>query len=274
VYYRNGSLPPLTPVVKNLIIANVLVLIAQFTFTQSGMVDMYKLFAQHHFLSPDFRPWQIITACFMHADFRHLLGNMIGIYVFGSWLENVWGAKKFLKFYIICGIGAGIISGIATYIETYGALTQINQFLSNPSLAGYKSIVASYNFYDLEGTAAEIASTWTSQPNSPAAAGRAFELITSLKEFTTSGIALGASGALFGLIAGSAYLFPNDTVYVQFFIPVKIKWLALFYGVGELYLALLNNPQDQVGHVAHLGGGLVGFVLVYYWNKSNRRNFY
>ncbi|MDX1937349.1 MAG: rhomboid family intramembrane serine protease [Flavihumibacter sp.] len=104
--------------------------------------------------------------------------------------------------------------------------------------------------------------------------GQAYDLVYSVKTLITSGIALGASGALFGLIAGSAYLFPNDTVYVQFLIPIKIKWLALFYGVGELYLALLNNPQDQVGHVAHLGGGLVGFVLVYYWNKTNRRNFY
>lgn len=273
MYFRNGTLPPLTPVVKNLIIANVLVLVAQFTFSQNGLVDMYQLFAQHHFLSPHFRPWQLLTACFMHANFSHLLGNMIGIYVFGSWLEKVWGAKKFLKFYLICGIGAGIISGLATYIETFGAIEQINAFLATPDFKKFNELVSTQAYIKFEGVG-ELLNAWSKNQARPDLAGQAFELVTALKSFETSGIALGASGALFGLIAGSAYLFPNDTIYVQFFIPVKMKWLALFYGAGELFLALQNNPQDQVGHVAHLGGGLVGFILVYYWNKKNRRNFY
>jgi membrane associated rhomboid family serine protease len=106
-----------TPVVLNLIIANVVVYVAQMMF---GGIDskVTDLFALHHYKSDEFRPHQIITHMFMHGGFTHLLFNMFGLWMFGTTIERVWGAKRFFIFYLSCGIGAALAQ-LGSYAFTY-----------------------------------------------------------------------------------------------------------------------------------------------------------
>ena len=234
--FRNSFFLPVTAVVKNLIIANVIIFIAQRMFSGSGFY-LEQYFAEHHFMSPDFRPHQLLTAVFMHGSWGHLFGNMLALFFFGSKLEMVWGAKRFLQFYLICGIGASLISSGVTFLATFPRIEELD-------------------------AAMQLAS------------GDQYNLLLEERMNLTGGISLGASGAVFGILAAAAYLFPNDIIYIDLFIPMKMKWMALLYGGIELLMAIQNNPNDQVGHVAHLGGGLVGFLFVYFGYRRNNKRYY
>ena len=101
-------------VTKNLLIINILVFIA--TYVVRGMnIDLNDIFGLHFFLAPDFRIWQFFTYMFMHGGFTHILMNMFMLWMFGMVVENVWGPKKFLFYYIVCGVGAGLCQELAQY---------------------------------------------------------------------------------------------------------------------------------------------------------------
>jgi membrane associated rhomboid family serine protease len=263
---------PLTPIVKNLLIINGLIFLAQYTFETRFPVN--ELFAQHHFLSKDFRPHQLLTYMFMHASFGHLFGNMLGLYFFGTKLEMVWGAKRFLTFYLVCGIGAGIISGLATLAETYPVISDLNFLQEHSTVRNFNMLLSKYDWIR-EGIRPEFTAMVNANTPDPAIQKMIFSAADQLKEAATRGTVVGASGAVFGLIAGAAYLFPNDLILIYLLFPVKLKWIALAYGAFELYAAIQNNPQDQVAHVAHLGGALIGFLMVYFsYRRGNRRKLF
>jgi membrane associated rhomboid family serine protease len=270
--YSNRMFLPLTPVVKNLLIINGLVFLAQVTFQNS--FPIHEMFAQHHFLSKDFRLYQIITAMFMHGSFGHLLGNMLGVYFFGTKLEMVWGPKRFLTFYLICGIGANIISGVSTLAETYPLISDLNFLQEHSSVRNFNMLLSKYDWIR-EVITPEFKAMLNANPPDPALNKMIFSAADELRELATRSTLLGASGAVFGLIAGAAYLFPNDVFYIYALFPLKLKWIALGYGVVELYLAIQNNPQDPVAHIAHLGGALIGFLMVYFsYRRGNRRKLF
>ncbi len=106
-----GSFQVLPPVIKNLLIINALVWLAQVTVGKQGMVPMENLFALHYVKSELYKPWQFVTYMFLHDpnNFFHILFNMFALWMFGSTLENLWGTKRFLLFYLICGVGAAIV---------------------------------------------------------------------------------------------------------------------------------------------------------------------
>ena len=198
-----GSMPP---VVKNLLIINGLVFMAQLVFDKQGF-RFTEYGALWDWESGNFRVWQLITHMFMHSpgNFTHILFNMLGLYIFGTRLEYFWGAKRFLQFYLICGIVAGIAQ-----------------------------LLIQNNF-----------------------------------------IAVGASGAVMGVLTAFAYLFPNERLIMfPIFIPVKAKYIVPALIALDLFSGIANTPGDQVAHWAHLGGALAGFVIVWFWNKTNRRKFY
>jgi membrane associated rhomboid family serine protease len=153
--------------------------------------------------------------------------------MFGSILENYWGAKRFLIFYMVSGIGAGIAHLAVLYGEFAPIMSQIHalpleeqqQYLLDPNLA-------------------------------------------------FNGTTVGASGAVFGCLAAFGYLFPNSLIYLYFLVPIKAKWMVLGYAALELFSGVRASAGDNVAHWAHLGGGLVGLLLVIYWNRNNRRTFY
>lgn len=206
-YYREDNFPP---IVKNLMIINALVFLAQISFD-----PMYALTARIALWpvdSPFFQPYQIVTHMFSHGSWGHILFNMFALWLFGKTLESRWGPKRFLFCYLASGIGA---AALHLAVEHY-----------------------------MGGVAP----------------------------------AVGASGAIMGIIISFAYLFPNTQLYVPLMlltpIPIKAKWAAIIYVATDLFSGIARASGDNVAHFAHLGGALTGFILVLIWNKTDRRNFY
>jgi membrane associated rhomboid family serine protease len=232
-FTRPSSFPP---VVKNLIIINVLVYIAQVTI-QTGF-DLEDHFALHDIQSFYFKPYQLLTHMFMHGGFTHLLFNMIALWMFGSILENYWGPKRFLTFYLLCGLGAALLHLGVLYLEMKPAWDYIRSFpggMDDPRL---------YNT----------------------------DILVMNKAINSA--TLGASGAIFGCLAAFGYLFPNSMIYMYFMFPMKAKWFVLIYGALELFMGIRNSAGDSVAHFAHLGGAITGFIIVYFWNKRRRKTLY
>lgn len=225
-----------TPIVLNLIIINVLAYIAQISITPFNLTEWGSL---HYITSPLFKPHQFLTNMFLHdtGGISHLLFNMFGLWMFGSVLESYFGAKRFLLFYLICGLGAG---ALIQFTVPYSAE------LFSKSAAGLNA--AAENGV----TAKEIMQAYKDQYS-----------------------VIGASGAIMGIMAAFAYLFPNTQMYVMFIpIPVKAKYVIPVMVLIDLFGGVRQIAGDNIGHFAHLGGALAGFLLVLFWNKTNRQTFY
>ncbi|MFN5183981.1 MAG: rhomboid family intramembrane serine protease [Bacteroidota bacterium] len=240
-FQRSFGFGTLPVVVKNLIIINVIVFIGSLIILSKNEY-LYNLLIVHYFQSDLFRPHQLVTAMFMHASFGHLLGNMLGLWVFGSMLENVWGPKKFLIFYMVCGLGANVCDQIYLFLKYYSEISVLQQ-----QLEGARGLMES-----------EMILT----------------RLMELKRDAFSYASLGASGAVYGLIMGAALLFPNTELYLYFMIPIKLKYLAIIYGAIEVFAAMSSGGSgDNIAHLVHLGGMLFGFILIMIWRRD-RRNFY
>ena len=236
--YKSSSFSQLPEIVKNLLIINGLFFFATISLQKLG-IDLVKIFGLHQFQSEDFRPYQLVTHFFMHGSLTHLFFNMFALWMFGKVLENIWGAKRFLIYYIVTALGAAIIHLMVTQFQIIEISSQFPQLLD-------LAIEGKYN------------------PN-----------ISSSKRLTQLVLTptVGASGAVFGLLLAFGMLFPNTLLYVYFAIPIKAKYFVMVYGALELYSGLSNNPADNVAHFAHLGGMLFGYILIKYW-KKNSSSFY
>ena len=244
--YRPSSFRHLPEVVKNLLIINGLFFLATITLDSMGF-DMYLFFGLHQFQSPDFMPHQLITHLFMHGNFTHLFFNMFALWMFGKVLENVWGGKKFLIYYMITGLGAAAIHlGVSQY-EIMSLQAQISSNDLNTILNEGGNILAGGQNYTnpIMGKLNLLIHTPT----------------------------VGASGAVFGVLLAFGMLFPNALLYIYLAIPIKAKYFVILYGLLELYAGISNNPADNVAHFAHLGGMIFGFLLIKYWRK-NSNTFY
>jgi membrane associated rhomboid family serine protease len=242
-YTRPDRFPP---IIKNLIIINVLVYAAQvilanqYAITEKLMLwpvmpeKLHDLLVAANFLdsSQKFQPYQIATHMFAHAPppgIYHILFNMFTLWMFGRVLENVWGAKRFLTFYLACGLGAAALHLGMQYFRCEQLLTAFN----NNDMAGIQSKL---------GAVAP---------------------------------ALGASGAIMGVMAAFAYLFPNTELFIMFLpFPIKAKWAMLGLAAIDLFGGVAKISGDNLAHFAHLGGALTGFIIVLLWNKTNRKTLY
>lgn len=231
--YSPGNFNELPVVVKNLLIINGLLFLATISLNNIG-IDLVKIFGLHQFQSNDFRPHQIITHLFMHGSFTHLFFNMFALWMFGKILENIWGQKKFLIYYMITGIGAAAIHLIFCQYQIINISNQI------PDLIDI-AIEGKYN------------------PSIPLSKKLTQLIITPT---------VGASGAVFGLLLAFGMLFPNALLYLYFAIPIKAKYFVIGYGLIELYAGISNNPADNVAHFAHLGGMIFGYFLIKYWKQD------
>ncbi len=267
--FRPTSFQILPVVIKNLLIINVLVFLAQQTLRASGLTIMEDLFGLHHVSSPLFQPWQIITHLFLHGDFMHLFGNMFALWMFGARLENLWGPKRFLTFYFLCGIGAALIQLASLWIQ-YSEL--LNQFMAIKLHPTSEAIVAFYRQFGLDENL--VFKNYLDNPGSALSSQQAVDYISNVSYSAISHATIGASGAVFGILAAFVYLYPNTYIYLYLLFPIKTKWIGLFYFGTEIYSGIVNSAGDNIAHWAHIGGGLVGFLLVLTWNKKNRRNFY
>ena len=271
----------LPPVIKNLLIINGLFFLATMAAGSAFNIDLNKILGLHYVFASDFRPFQYITYMFMHSstDFKHILFNMFALWMFGNAIENVWGSKRFLIYYMLTGVGAAIIYTFWIHIEISPVVNAVDYFLANPSLEGFSAFRNSSHFivanYEIQNSFNDFVNTYnrliTTDKN--AALQEAIRFMSDYKEsYMNAHTIVGASGAVYGILLAFGMMFPNQIIYLYFAIPVKAKWLVLGFGALELYSGISNNPGDNVGHFAHLGGMLVGLVIILYWKKKGILN--
>jgi membrane associated rhomboid family serine protease len=236
--YRPGGFGYLPVVTKNIIIISVIMFVATNLLKFQG-IDLVAYFGLHYHLAQDFRPHQFITYIFMHGDIMHIAFNMFGVYIFGQVLEEMWGPKRYLAFYLLTGLGAALAHYVILHLQISHLLSAVNLELDTFDLTTHERI----------------------------------ERIDYKYAVLNSHVIIGASGSLFGLLGGFGMLFPNRHVYLYFLFPIKAKWLVIFYGAAELFSAIESNPADNVAHFAHIGGLIVGVFIVMLWRRD-RNNFY
>ncbi len=245
----------LPPVTKNLLILNVLFFFAANVLETKG-INISQLLGAHYFNSFLFKPFQIITHMFMHSltDYFHIIFNMLLLVMFGSHLERIWGPKKYFIFYFSCGLGA-----IALY-NTIG-VWQIFELKEQLLMDGYDLSSLNNKIFNEKYDLISINSNKSNQ-------------ILSDYILMTKSTIVGASGAIFGLLSGFALLFPNTKLMLLFPpIPIKAKYLIGGYLILETYNSFFNT-NDQIAHLAHVGGAIVGILMVIIWRKTDRQNFY
>jgi membrane associated rhomboid family serine protease len=236
---RRRGIMGMPPVVLNLIIINAIFLLVSSLFADK--IDLYQILGLHYYQSADFGTWQFVSYMFMHGGFTHLLFNMFALWMFGTILEQVWGPKRFLTFYMVTGIGAGIVQMIVAYIR-------------------WQSFEAVLSPDQIEMVLSKGPGMWAQRMTFTDEAMAGLNRILNTPT-------VGASGAVFGILLAFGMMFPNSLIYVFFAIPIKAKYFVLIYGVLELYFGISGN-QDGVAHFAHLGGMVFGYFLIKYWKKK------
>lgn len=240
--YRPGGFNILPPVVKNLLIINGLFFLATIALEQFNLIHVLGL---HAFESPLFKPYQLITHFFMHGGWAHIIFNMFALWMFGNGLENYWGPKKFLFYYLFTGLGAAALHLGVIEWQLHELMAEMSpEQISVVMQEGPSAILTNQNFIDPQ--LAEL-------------------------NLLLNGPTVGASGAVFGVLLAFGMTFPNTIIYLYFAIPIKAKYFVMLYGGLELYLGIQNAPGDNVAHFAHLGGMLFGYFLIKYWNKNRFR---
>jgi membrane associated rhomboid family serine protease len=261
------------PVVKNLLIINGILFFATYAFIQSFGIDLTENLALYNLSSSKFRIWQLITHLFMHASLMHLFSNMFALWMFGSILENFLGSKRFLNYYILTGIGASILFMGVQYIELSPVQKNVDIYTSTPSAANFRIFIQENVPTQIQPQFYQISEYYDANTTSLEAKNASVKLANEYLEAKTNTATLGASGAVFGILLAFGMLFPNTLIYIYFFFPMKAKYLVILYGLFELYSGVVNNPGDNVAHFAHLGGMLIGFILIKIWNIKRPDQF-
>lgn len=279
--YRPSGFGYLPVVTKNILIINVLVFAATELLKISNGIDLTDYLGLHYYAANAFKPHQFVTYLFMHGNFSHILFNMIGVYVFGQVLEQIWGPKKYLVFYVLTGFGAAIAEYVVMSFSVGPVMDSILAVQNHLSQSTFEALLNTSDFqstlsFDFIGTYNEFVQKYNQAilEKSPRAMALASQFLIDYKnQFLDSKVIIGASGSLFGLLGAFGMLFPNRYLYLYFFFPIKAKWLVTAYGAFELISGLQNNASDNVAHFAHLGGLFVGILLVVLWRRD-REQFY
>ncbi|MEM7187334.1 MAG: rhomboid family intramembrane serine protease [Bacteroidota bacterium] len=247
----------ITNTVKHLIIINALFFVGK--LAMPGVFD--NLFSLYYYENPNFRFWQPVTHMFMHGGFGHILLNMFGLYMFGSPLEAQWGRTKFLFFYFSAGLGAALIHTLVNYYHF-----QVGYDILSSAGLSQAEIVQQIE---------EIWRQWQSNPtggyqvlNIDGMDGDKWSQMTSAYKVS----ALGASGAVYGILVAFGLLYPNVELMLIFLpIPIKAKYFIPVLLLMDLFSGLtgISLFGQGIAHWAHLGGALFGFIMAYYWKKNS-----
>ena len=186
----------LPPAVKHLLIINVMCYLLYYALSRQHIIDLNYWLGIWTPSSGMFRIWQPLTYMFMHGSFDHLFFNMFSLWMFGAVLERYWGTRRFVFYYLVCGIGAGLLNMLVPGVH----------------------------------------------------------------------LSVGASGAVYALLLAFGMMFPNEYIYLYFLVPIKTKWFIIGMIALELFEGIFRS-YDGVAHFAHLGGMLIGFLLILYWRK-------
>lgn len=253
-----GGLPP---VVKNLLIINGLFYLLKMSFGNDalGRNELDGILGMHYMGSPLFKPWQLVTHMFMHGDIGHLFLNMFALYMFGGPMEQRWGSKRFLTYYLLTGLGAAMLHmGVNAF--------EVNR--DEVALAAY-GVDADAVKVAAAQSATDISATEFTLSDVAETSGAPMDTVLQLF-YDYVGTMIGASGAVFGVLLAFGMYFPNTQLFLLFPpIPIKAKYFVIGYGVLELFAGITQSPGDNVAHFAHLGGMLFGFVLIRYWRKKD-----
>lgn len=277
--YRPSSFNTLPLVIKNLLIINGLLFLATWVFKNQFGWNLVDTLGLHYFSSELFQPYQFVTYMFMHGGIDHIFFNMFALWMFGNVLENVWGPKRFLIFYMVTGIGAALIYMGYEAFHFYQIQQSVDAFLANPIPEEYYALVKKHFgvYLEIPENQAQIDAFFTSWNNNLSSSQiyiqQAMTDINQFVSFQKSNPVVGASGSVFGVLLAFGMLFPNTLLYIYFLFPIKAKYFVILYGALELFMGIANNPGDNVAHFAHLGGMLFGFILIKLWSKK-RNNFY
>ncbi len=265
--YRSSQFNRMPPVVLNLILINVIVYVASYILQQQHMMSLEDKLGLHYFTSSLFYPFQFVTHMFMHGSIMHIAANMYALWMFGVLLENFWGPRRFLLFYFVCGIGGGLLFSLVNAIELHQLHQAVMVVVNHPTDAALNDLI---NAHPWATEATRDAAVNISKQQIPDA-DAVQQIAMLLYQGYTDVPAVGASGAIFGLLAAFGMLFGNTEIALLFFpIPMKAKYFVLLYAAFELY-AGLTNTEPGVAHFAHLGGALFGFILVKIWQRDRRR---
>lgn len=226
----NRNFPPVT---RHLIIINLIMWFAEIIMPRFN-VDLVNILGLHYFGASDFNAAQLITNMFLHdtSSFGHIFFNMFSLWMFGRVIEQAWGSKRYLLFYITCGLSASLLQELVWYLQCMDVPSIIN---------------ISYG-------------------------GQIFSMARG--EFLNNILAIGASGAVFGLLLAFGMILPNAAIYLFFIpIPIKAKYFVVGYGLIELFFGVSSTMPglqglDNVAHFAHLGGMIGGLILILLWRKK------
>ncbi len=238
----------ITPVVKQLLIINIIF------FIGSQLVPVAEsYFALYYFENPMFKVWQPLSHMFMHGGIAHIFFNMFALYSFGSALEHFWGGNKFLFFYISCGLGAALLHSFINYLEFRNELSYLidSGFKKDDVLSLLNQNMFDRRWLDIIGQdGVDVLSISYHTP------------------------AVGASGAVYGLLVAFAFMFPNAELALMFIpIPIKAKYfvpgiLAIDLFLGFKGSSIFGAGSTGIAHFAHIGGALTGFIMMWYWKKN------
>ncbi len=278
--YRPAGFRILPPVVKNLIIINTLFFLATMAL-EKYHIDLINLLGLHYPGAPNFKIYQFFTYMFLHGGWEHILFNMFALWMFGNVMENVWGGKKFLIYYILTGLGSGVVYIIWIHFELAPNLDMLHSITAHPTVQGIEEYFSKYGFRigEINSLISQADINQFNQNVIMLGSGTATphiiqQIVTFLstykEEMINQMVVIGASGAIFGILLAFGMMFPNSLIYVYFAIPVKTKWFVIGYGLLELFSGISNRPGDNVAHFAHVGGMLVGLIIVLYWKKRGK----
>lgn len=219
-----NNIPTIT---RNLLVINVVVFLATYALRGLG-IDLNDLLGLHFMLAPDFHFYQLFTYMFAHGGWSHIFFNMFALWMFGCIVERTWGPRKFLFYYIACGVGAGLFQELAQFAQFY--------MLAADLLPDFRFS----QVYEVAAANARYLNLWTT---------------------------VGASGAIYGILLAFGMLYPEERMFIfPLPVPIKAKWFVVGYAAVEMFMAL-STPGDGVAHLAHLGGMVIGFFLIRYWRR-------
>jgi len=262
----------ITPAIKNILIINFAIFLID-AFVLNGVINDFLML--QFVLSDNFIFVQLIGYMWLHDSFGHIFSNMIILFFLGPMLEEYLGPKRFLQFYLIVGLGAGLLYAIINFVQIYPDIIAANDYISNPS---YET----FNEYVFEGLPkqikanngeflARIMEEYRLHPEDKQIEAEtvklASEVYSSARQGYSGGM-LGASGAVFGVLMAIGLLFPERVINIYFVLPVKIKYVVLFLGAYTIYNQLNQREGDYVSHLTHLTGMLVAVILLRIWKNK------
>ncbi len=260
----------LTPTVRNLLLINVIAYLLPRILGLSGINNLLGLY---YFDSPNFYPFQFFTYMFSHGGLMHIFFNMLMLFFLGPLLEQFWGAKRFLTFYLITGIGAGFIYLLINFFQLNPLKSAVNEYAVNPNPDAFYILIAEYDKHNFDYNN-RLYEAYFDNPNNASLEQQTILSAQSLYDRYLNIPMVGASGAIYGILMAFGLLFPNTEMMLLFPpIPIKAKYLVMILGGIAIYSGFKDSAGDNTAHFAHLGGMIVSYIILKYWQK-NSKNFY